>query len=57
MIRPSERERYEKLERPDYPITRAIDKQREALTRSGWIDRVDRVLTPEAEEFVRSLSY
>lgn len=57
VIRPSERERYEKLERPDYPITRAIDKQREALTRSGWIDRVDRVLTPEAEEFVRSLSY
>ena len=57
VIRPSERDRYEKLERPDYPITRAIDKQREALTKSGWIDRDDRVLTPEAEEFVRSLSY
>ena len=56
-IRPSERSYYEKLKRPDYSITRAIDKQREALVKSGWIDRDDRVLTPEAEEFVRTLSY
>ena len=55
-IRPSERKRYESLPQPHYPITEKIDRLREKLIGEGWTDRNDRVITSEAEEFVRSLA-
>ncbi|WP_304401643.1 OstA-like protein [uncultured Alistipes sp.] len=55
-VRPSQRERYGRIPQPLYPITEKIDRLREKLAGEGWIDRDDRVLTSEAEEFVRSLA-
>lgn len=56
-VRASLRSHYEGLGKPLYPITERIGKERERLIRSGWIERNDRYITPEAEEFVRSLGY
>lgn len=55
-VRPSQRERYGRIPQPLYPITEKIDRLREKLAGEGWVDRNDRVLTSEAEEFVRSLA-
>lgn len=54
-VKPSQRERYESMPKPTYPITGAIDEARKRLSSEGWNDRTDRRITPEAEEFVRSL--
>ncbi len=57
VFRPSEREEYEKLLRPNFPITRKIDQVREQLVKEGiWLDRND-PLSNEAEEFIHSIGY
>lgn len=56
-IRASEREHYEQMPLPDFPITRQIDTQREQLIKNrSWRDRNDRV-SPEVYDFIRSLGY
>ena len=54
-VKPSQRERYESMPKPAYPIPGAIDEARKRLSSEGWNDRTERRITPEAEEFVRSL--
>ncbi len=53
-MRPSEREQYEALEKPRYPITEGINRDRERLLKEGWRDRLD-PLSSEAVEFLRTL--
>lgn len=56
-IRPSERALHEGLKRPDFPIRRRIDEEREQLTKSGrWADR-NELVDPATVEWMRSLGY
>ena len=41
-INPTERERYERMRRPQFPITYSIERHRESLLmKGGWADRTD----------------
>lgn len=41
-VNPSERERYERMRRPQFPITYSIERHRESLIMNGgWADRTD----------------
>ena len=56
-VRPSRREEYEGLPRPEFPLTGRIDAYRRELVESGrWADRTD-VLTQETIDFIDSLGY
>ncbi len=56
-VRPSRREEYEGLPRPEFPLTGRIDAYRKELVESGrWADRTD-VLTQETIDFIDSLGY
>ncbi len=55
-LRPSRREEMQKLPQPEFPIQQSIDRRRKRLTESGvWRDR-NETLSPEAVEFVESVS-
>ena len=55
-LRPSRREEMQKKPKPEFPIQQSIDRRRKRLTESGqWRDRTD-TLSPEALEFVESVS-
>lgn len=55
-LRPSRREEMQKKPQPDFPIQQSIDRRRKRLTESGvWRDR-NETLSPEAVEFVESVS-
>ena len=57
IFRPSERTEYDKLPRPEFPITQKIDLAREQLVKENvWFDRND-PLSSEALEFIRSIGY
>lgn len=52
IINPSERERYQRMKRPQFPITYTIDRHRESLIAGGsWADRTDDI-TDEAKDFI-----
>lgn len=52
-VRPSRREEVEAMPRPEFPISRKIEKYKARLIeRRRWLDRVD-VLSPEDEEFMK----
>lgn len=56
-FRPSERNEYDKLPRPEFPITQKINLAREQLVKENvWFDRND-PLSSEALEFIRSIGY
>ncbi len=56
-IKSTRREAYEKMPKPEFPITDTIRKHLEEMERIGaWRDRND-VLTPQTLEFIRSLGY
>ena len=56
MIRPSQRDFYEKMAKPLFPLTDSILKDRERMMKAGiWYDRND-TLSPEALDFIRSIS-
>lgn len=56
-IRPSERTMREGLHRPDFPIRRRIDEERQQLTEEGrWADR-NELVDPATVEWMRSLGY
>lgn len=56
-IRPSERQRKERLPRPRFPIAERIGQDRLRFAEErGWVDRAD-VLTPDVVEWMRSLGY
>ena len=51
-INPSERERYERMRRPQFPITYSIERHRESLmSNGGWSDRTDDI-SEMAYEFI-----
>lgn len=55
-LRPSRREEMQKKPKPEFPIQQSIDRRRKRLTESGqWRDRTE-TLSPEALEFVESVS-
>ncbi len=55
-LRPSRREEMQKLPKPEFPIQQSIDRRRKRLTESGqWRDRTE-TLSPEALQFVESVS-
>lgn len=55
VIRSTEREYYEALAKPGFPITRDIEDHRKKLIQGGvWIDRTD-TLSPAAMEFLDNL--
>ena len=55
-LRPSRREEMQMLPQPEFPIQQSIDRRRKRLTESGvWRDR-NETLSPEAVEFVESVS-
>ena len=57
IFRPSERNEYDKLPRPEFPITQKINLAREQLVKENvWFDRND-PLSSEALEFIRSIGY
>ena len=52
IINPSERERYQEMRRPQFPITYSIERQKESLIFSGeWADRTDDI-SDEAKDFI-----
>ncbi len=52
IINPSERERYEAMRRPQFPITYSIEREREMLLeRGGWADRTDDI-SDLAKDFI-----
>lgn len=52
IINPSERERYEAMRRPRFPITYSIEREREMLLeRGGWADRTDDI-SDLAKDFI-----
>ena len=52
IINPSERERYQSMRRPKFPITYAIKRHKESLIANGeWVDRTDDI-SDEAKEFI-----
>lgn len=54
-IRPSQREDFESMPKPNYPISERIKEQREELVKRGiWYDREDEV-SREAMEFIRTI--
>ncbi len=54
-IRPSQREEYEKLPQPSFPLTDSILENRNRMIREGiWRERND-TLSPEALDFIRSI--
>lgn len=56
-LRPSERAMRERLPQPRFPIAAQLGKDRlRFAAERGWIDRND-VVTPEIEEWMRSLGY
>lgn len=56
-IRPSERNRRERLPLPRFPIAAKLDRDKQHFAADrGWIDRND-LVTPEIEEWMRSLGY
>lgn len=55
-LRPSRREQMVALPQPQFPIQQSIDRRRKRLTESGvWRDR-NETLSPDAVEFVESVS-
>lgn len=55
-LRPSRREEMLRKPQPEFPIQQSIDRRRKRLTESGnWRDR-NETLSPEAVEFVESVS-
>jgi len=56
-IRPSERAERQRLARPDFPIVQRIEEHKRRLVEQGrWADRDD-VLTPQIDEWMRSLGF
>ena len=52
IINPSERERYEAMRRPMFPLTYSIERRKEVLTSRGdWADRTDDI-SDIAKEFI-----
>ncbi len=52
IINPSERSRYEAMKRPLFPITYAIEREKEVLLeRGGWADRTDDI-SDMAKDFI-----
>lgn len=52
IINPSERERYEAMRRPMFPLTYSIERRKEVLTSRGdWADRTDDI-SDLAKEFI-----
>lgn len=52
LINPSERERYEAMRRPMFPLTYSIERRKEVLTSRGdWADRTDDI-SDLAKEFI-----
>lgn len=52
IINPSERKRYEMMKRPLFPLTYAIERQKEVLlSRGNWADRTDDI-SDMAKEFI-----
>ena len=52
LINPSERERYQAMRRPKFPISYSIERHKESLVASGeWADRTDDI-SDEAKEFI-----
>ena len=55
-LRPSRREEMLKKPQPEFPIQQSIDRRRKRLTESGqWRDRTE-TLSPDAVQFVESVS-
>ena len=55
-LRPSRREEMLKKSQPEFPIQQSIDRRRKRLTESGqWRDRTE-TLSPDAIQFVESVS-
>lgn len=56
-IRPSERERYEAMPQPTFPLTEAIMRHKEQMIRDGiWRERNDQI-SVDTQNFIRSLGY
>ncbi len=56
-IRPSQRERYESMPQPSFPLTDAIMRHKEQMIRDGvWRERNDRI-SVDAQNFIRGLGY
>ena len=56
-IRPSEREAYEAMPQPTFPLTEAIMRHKEQMIRDGiWRERNDRI-SVDTQNFIRSLGY
>jgi hypothetical protein len=54
-INPTERERYERMRRPQFPITYSIERHRESLVlNGGWVDRDDDI-SEMAYEFIEKV--
>lgn len=54
-INPSERERYERMRRPQFPITYSIERHKESLVMNGgWADRTDDI-SEMAYEFIEKV--
>lgn len=55
LVRPSAREVFETMPQPQFPLTGQIDRQRQTLQEGRmWIERND-ILSPLAQEFIRSV--
>ncbi len=56
-VKPSQREEYEAMKEPWFPLTEQIMNHREQMIKNGeWRDRND-VISEEAWQFIRSLGY
>ncbi|MBO7197476.1 MAG: hypothetical protein J6V28_01605 [Tidjanibacter sp.] len=52
IVNPSERERYQRMKRPQFPITYTIERHKESLiSGGGWADRDDDI-SDEAKDFI-----